>query len=93
MSGAELKAKLGLDVFKPGGEPHIRVRPDKERDERLQRMIGLCPAGLYSAGEGGAVVLTLEGCLECGTCRLVCGTDVLEWHYPAGGIGVQFRFG
>jgi hypothetical protein len=23
----ELKAKLGLDVFKPAKEPHIRIKP------------------------------------------------------------------
>ena len=33
MTHAEaLKAKLGLDVFKPGGEPHIRIIPGMEKD-------------------------------------------------------------
>jgi len=31
--------------------------------------------------------------LECGTCRIACGAEVLEWNYPEGGAGVQFRFG
>jgi ferredoxin like protein len=88
-----LKAKLGWDVFKPGGEPHIWIKPGMERDSRLKRMIGICPAGLYSEGEAGAIVLTVEGCLECGACRLACGTAVLEWRYPDGGTGVQFRYG
>ena len=92
-AGAGLKAKLGLDVFKTGGKAHIEIKPGKERDPRLKRMIGICPAGLYSEGEAEAVVLTVEGCLECGTCRLVCGTEVLEWRYPEGGTGVQFRYG
>jgi ferredoxin like protein len=39
------------------------------------------------------VELTIDGCLECGTCRIACGTEVLEWYYPSGGAGVQFRFG
>jgi ferredoxin like protein len=39
------------------------------------------------------VVLNIDGCLECGTCRYVCGNEVLDWHYPEGGTGVQFRFG
>ena len=92
-SGTGLKAKLGLDVFKPGGEPHIRIRAGKERDDRLRRMIGICPAGLYAEGEEGNVTLTVDGCLECGTCRLICGPDILEWRYPAGGVGVQYRYG
>jgi len=89
----ELKSKLGLDVFKPGGEPHIKIRPGMEKDPRLQQAIKICPAGLYSTADKGGVVLNIDGCLECGTCRIACGTDVLEWRYPEGGTGVQFRFG
>lgn len=90
---ANLQVKLGLNVFKTGGAPHIRVRPGMEQDVRLRRMIGICPAGVYSEGEAGAIALALDGCLECGACRLVCGTEVLAWQYPEGGKGVQFRFG
>ena len=89
----DLKAKLGLDVFKPVGDPHIKIRPGMEKDPRLKPAVRLCPAGLYSENEKGEIVLTIDGCLECGTCRLACGTDVLDWNYPAGGAGVQFRFG
>ena len=89
----DLKAKLGLDVFKPVGDPHIRIRPGMEKDPRLKRAVGLCPAGLYSENERGEIVLDIDGCLECGTCRLACGVEVLDWNYPEGGVGVQFRFG
>jgi len=89
----DLKAKLGIDVFKPGSAAHIKIRPGKENDSRLRKMAMICPAGLYSVTEQGETFLTIDGCLECGTCRLVCGTEVLEWAYPEGGVGVQFRFG
>ncbi|HEU17854.1 MAG TPA: hypothetical protein ENO00_00510 [Deltaproteobacteria bacterium] len=89
----ELKAKLGLDVFKPGPKPHITIKPGMEKDPRLKKAILVCPAGLYSENENGAVTLTIDGCLECGTCRIACGKDVLDWNYPDGGAGVQFRFG
>jgi ferredoxin like protein len=88
-----LTAKLGLNVFKTGKDPHIKIKPGRERDPRLKSVVKLCPAGLYSINEAGEVVLTIDGCLECGTCRLACGTEVLEWNYPEGGVGVQFRFG
>ncbi len=94
MSGViGLKAKLGLDVFKPDKEAHIRIKPGMEKDPRLKRAILVCPAGLYRENEKGEVELTIDGCLECGTCRLACGTEVLDWNYPGGGSGVQFRFG
>jgi ferredoxin like protein len=35
-----LKAKLGLDVFKPDTEPHIRIKPGMEKDPRLKKEFG-----------------------------------------------------
>lgn len=88
-----LKAKLGLDVFKEDYEFHIKIKAGREKDTRLRKAILVCPAGLYSANENGDVVVSVDGCLECGTCLLACGEENLEWHYPSGGSGVQFRFG
>jgi len=93
MNAADLKAKLGRNVFKPLKEPHIRIRAGMEGDPRLKPAVRLCPAGLYSENEKGEILLTIDGCLECGTCRIACGPDVLEWNYPAGDTGVQYRFG
>ena len=90
---AALKAKLGLDVFKPLREAHIKIRPGMEKDVRLKPAVRICPAGCYSENEQAVVSLSTDGCLECGTCRIACGTDVLEWDYPEGDTGVQYRFG
>ena len=88
-----LKAKLGLNVFKENKEFHIKIKAGQEKDVRLKRAILVCPAGLYSENDCSEIVINVDGCLECGTCLLVCGPEVLEWHYPNGGAGVQFRFG
>lgn len=88
-----LKAKLGLNVFKEDKERHIEIKAGMEKDPRLKRAVYVCPAGLYSFNDNGEVEFTIDGCLECGTCRIACGPEVLEWKYPAGGSGVQFRFG
>ena len=88
-----LKSKLGLNVFKHDKEPHIKIREGKAGDERLKKAVKVCPAGLYSENQDQLVELTIDGCLECGTCLIVCGNDVLEWNYPNSGCGVQFRFG
>lgn len=90
---AVLSAKLGLNVFKPGKEPHIKIRPGREGDPRLGPAVRLCPAGCYSGNEKGEVALNIDGCVECGTCLVACGPEVLDWSYPEAGIGVQFRFG
>lgn len=89
----ELKSKLGVNVFKPDRERHINIRPGFEKDPRLKAAILVCPAGLYKENDRGEVELDIDGCLECGTCRVACGTEVLDWKYPNGGTGVQFRFG
>lgn len=89
----DLKAKLGLNVFKPGKTSHIRIKSGMERDRRLSPAVFLCPAGLYAENEKGEFTLNLEGCLECGTCLIACGREVLDWDYPEGGFGVQFRLG
>jgi ferredoxin like protein len=88
-----LKTKLGVNVFKHDPKPHIKIKAGMEYDRRLQVAVLVCPAGLYSIGAGGSVEFSIDGCLECGTCRLACGTEVLDWAYPPGGSGVQYRFG
>lgn len=88
-----LKAKLGKNVFKPDKSRHINIKPGMEKDPRLRAAVLVCPAGLYSINEKGEVELDIDGCLECGTCRIACGTEVLDWNFPSGEAGVQFRFG
>lgn len=87
-----LKTKLGLNVFKENKDFHISIKEGHARDPRLLRAMRVCPAGLYTQNADG-VELSVDGCLECGACLLACGEDVLSWHYPNSGAGVQFRFG
>jgi ferredoxin like protein len=88
-----LKDKLGRDVFKETREPHIKIRAGREKDPVLRNAVAICPAELYRVSAEGAVELSLDGCLECGSCLIACGAEVLEWSYPPGGGGVQYRFG
>ena len=53
-----------------------------------------CPAGLYQRGPEGEAVFDCAGCLECGTCRILCGDTIIEkWEFPQAGMGVSYRFG
>jgi ferredoxin like protein len=88
-----IKAKLGLNVFKEDKEFHICIKEGKEYNPLLKKAVLVCPAGLYSQEADGKVVISVDGCLECGTCLIICGSELLEWNYPSGGAGVQFRFG
>ena len=50
----------------------------------------VCPAGCYTLSDESEVLLSYTGCLECGTCRVMCAH--LRWDYPLGGHGVSYRF-
>jgi len=76
------------------GRPHIRVRPHDVPSKALLSLTRVCPAGCYDTNEKGQVEVTVDGCLECGTCRVLCApTGDIEWSYPRGGFGVMFKFG
>lgn len=51
-----------------------------------------CPAGCWRL-EDGRVDVVVDGCLECGTCRIVCAVANVDWNYPRGGYGILFKFG
>jgi ferredoxin like protein len=40
------------------------------------------------------VLFSYEGCVECGSCRIVCNElDNVGWTYPTGGFGIHYRYG
>ena len=56
--------------------------------------MNVCPAGCYAINEQGKVEVMPDGCMECGTCRvLTAESGDIEWNYPRGGYGVSFKFG
>lgn len=76
------------------GKPHLKINPEKASINQLKAMVDICPAGCYVQTETGSVDVIPDGCMECGTCRIVCqGTGALSWDYPSGGYGILFKFG
>lgn len=93
MNTINVDVKLGVNKFFVNeGEPHIELveNPDPKEFEKLEMA---CPAGLYKKDEKG-FHFDYAGCLECGTCRILCGKTILKkWEYPQGTFGVEFRYG
>ncbi|MGO9171495.1 MAG: ferredoxin family protein [Rhodomicrobium sp.] len=76
------------------GRPHISITPHDVPSAVLLSLTKLCPAGCYSTNAKGQVEVTPDGCLECGTCRVLGEpTGEINWGYPRGGYGVLFKFG
>ncbi|GLR45942.1 ferredoxin family protein [Mesorhizobium amorphae] len=76
------------------GRPHIKVRPHERPSANLLGLTRVCPAQCYELNDKGQVEITADGCMECGTCRVLCeASGEIEWNYPRGGFGVLFKFG
>jgi ferredoxin like protein len=76
------------------GRPHIKVKAHKAPSANLKSMLTACPARCYALNDEGQVEVTVDGCIECGTCRILCEkSGDIEWSYPRGGYGVLFKFG
>jgi ferredoxin like protein len=76
------------------GKPHIKIREHTVPSAELKSLVTTCPASCYSENEQGKIEIVADGCVECGTCRIVTAeTGELEWNYPRGGYGVLFKFG
>ncbi|MDR2208548.1 MAG: ferredoxin family protein [Azoarcus sp.] len=75
------------------GRPHIRIVDTSICDKcGLKPCTVCCPAGCWQIEHGKVEVVT-DGCLECGTCRIVCDLKNVDWNYPRGGFGILFKFG
>ncbi|MBU4213932.1 MAG: 4Fe-4S dicluster domain-containing protein [Actinobacteria bacterium] len=75
-------------------EPHIQVNQEvARRTGAADILIAVCPARVYSKEPDGSIGVEYAACLECGTCLAVAPAGSLQWHYPRGGFGVQFREG
>lgn len=85
---------LGLDKFNMDEEePHIVL--DKEACLRCPNKpcLVVCPASLYTL-KNNEINFDYAGCLECGTCRIICKDGgIKKWEYPRGTFGIAFRLG
>ena len=63
-------------------------------DAEFGKLVRVCPAALYKVDEDGHKIFDYAGCLECGTCRIACGSTIIsKWDNPGPTMGVQYRFG
>jgi ferredoxin like protein len=98
-AAAQPPAKVEQKLFQnryvvDAARPHITVRPHTKPSKALLSLTKACPAGCYDLNDLGQVEISVDGCLECGTCRVLCGpSGEVEWSYPRGGYGVSFKFG
>jgi len=100
---SEIKITVNVDEFLAvnkyevdEGNAHIELAGDiaDVDDAEFDKLIKVCPAALYKRDEDGVKSFDYAGCLECGTCRIMCGDTILEkWTFPGPTMGVEYREG
>ena len=88
-----LEDRLFRTRFKADTESHLVVDPTICRTCSHKGCTLVCPVQNYTIDDAGDVIVSFEGCLECGACRVACTPRGLSWKYPKGGMGVCFRQG
>ena len=85
---------LALDKYEVDEESaHIELVEDPDMEEFL-KLVRVCPAALYKIDAEGKKSFDYAGCLECGTCRIACGSTIVKkWENPQPTMGVEYRFG
>lgn len=86
-----IEDKLFLNRFRADTDSHLVIKDQslctKCKDKPCT---SFCPAHVYE-WKDEKIIVGFEGCLECGACRIACCFDNIDWRYPRGGYGVQFR--
>lgn len=83
--------KLFLNTYKTDIVTHLIIKDQSVCEACVDKpCTDLCPARVYEYKDDKMVV-GFEGCLECGACRIACPHDNIDWSYPRGGFGIQFR--
>jgi ferredoxin like protein len=97
MSTVKVEEKLFQNRYRvDSGRPHIQIKNANLCTNECadQQCTVCCPAGCYTLEGNGCVVLISDGCMECGTCRVICDEHHnVAWEYPRGGYGILFKFG
>lgn len=97
---SEMRAQTNIDKYLAKnkynideGNPHIKL-VENPSDSEFDKLVLVCPAALYKRREDGLKAFDFSGCLECGTCRILCGDTIIDsWEFPQPTMGIEYRFG
>ncbi|MGE5628222.1 MAG: ferredoxin family protein [Solirubrobacterales bacterium] len=83
--------KLYMNSYDVDSIPHLSIKDPAVCEKCSKKTcVNICPAHVYEWTEGH-ITVSYEGCLECGACRIGCCHNNIEWSYPRGGFGIQFK--
>lgn len=89
-----IPGRLARNSFTTDHDSHIAVDQARALASGSGALIvRICPAGVYREEPDGTISADYAACLECGACLAVAAPGALEWHYPRGAMGVEYREG
>lgn len=87
----KIEDKLYLNRFIVDETSHLVIKDQAVCAKCVEKpCLNFCPARVYE-WKDDQLIVGYEGCLECGACRIACCEANIQWEYPRGGFGVQFR--
>jgi ferredoxin like protein len=90
----KIEEKIALNSIKHDAKSHIEINKELCRTCEPRICLRACPAELYTIEpESGEVTVDYTGCLECGTCLVICPLKAVAWNYPEPGFGIRYRYG
>ncbi len=92
MKPVTIEDKLAVNKYDVDKDVHIRVNEDICKTCEGHYCLYACPANCFKLTDG-RIIFSYEGCLECGSCRIVCDVGAIEWALPRGGFGICYEYG
>ena len=90
----KVEDKVALLAIKHDERSHIEIDPAGCARCPTRICLRACPAHLYTALPGGdKIKVDHTGCLECGTCLVICPLAAVHWRYPEASFGIRYRYG
>ena len=92
MSVKSIEDKLAVNKFDIDKEVHISINEEICSKCEGRECVYTCPSDCFKLSEGH-LTFSYEGCLECGSCRIICEEGAIEWTLPRAGFGICYQYG
>ena len=92
MNPTSIEDKLAVNKYDIDDEVHIRIEEEICEKCDTHACVSTCPADCFKTAEGH-ITFSFEGCLECGSCRIICEEGAIVWTLPRAGFGICYQYG
>lgn len=88
----KIEDKLAVNKYDIDTEVHISIREDICKNCKEHYCLYCCPASCFKLADEH-LSFSYEGCLECGSCQIICDTGAVNWNLPRPGYGICYQYG